>query len=91
MKTDQRSLLGLKVRDRVTGFSGITTSVTFDLYGCIQAFVTPPQGKDGKLPDGGWFDSHRLETTSSTPVMEVPVFAPETPKGGQSLPSPHRS
>lgn len=84
---DQRSLLGLKVRDKVTGFSGVTTSVTFDLYGCIQAFVLPKQGKDGKVPTGGWYDTNRLEIESSKPVMKQPVFATND-KGGQSLPSP---
>jgi hypothetical protein len=32
-------LLGTKVRDVVTGFVGIVTSVSFDLYGCVQAVV----------------------------------------------------
>lgn len=29
------SILGLSVKDRVTGFKGIATVVGFDLYGCI--------------------------------------------------------
>ncbi len=39
--------LGLQVRDEVTGFSGVVTSMSFDLYGCIQAVVTP------KVKEGG--------------------------------------
>lgn len=35
-------LLGFRVEDRVTGLVGVITSVTFDLYGCIQGLVTPP-------------------------------------------------
>lgn len=85
---EQLRLLGLKVRDKVTRFEGVATSITFDLYGCVQAYVTPPQGKDGKMPEGYWFDSHRLEIVSSKPVMKQPSFVEE--KGGQPLPSPHR-
>ena len=41
-------LLGMQVRDQVTGYSGVVTSVCFDLYGCIQAVVHPGTDKDGK-------------------------------------------
>jgi hypothetical protein len=67
------TLLGLKVRDRVTAFEGVVQSVCYDLYGCIQAVVTPGV-KEGKLEDARWFDTKRLEVLSSVPVMEVPSF-----------------
>lgn len=35
-------LLGLSAKDKVTGFKGVIDSVTFDLYGCIQASLRPP-------------------------------------------------
>jgi len=38
-------LLGHKVTDRVSGFTGVVTSIGFDLYGCIQAVVTPGADK----------------------------------------------
>lgn len=57
-------------------------------YGCVQAYVNPPQGKDGKVADGMWFDTHRLEIISEKPVMEQPEFA--RIKGGQILPRPSR-
>ena len=65
-------LLGLKAEDRVTGFSGVISSVTFDLYGCVQAIVTPRVGSDGKTGEGHWFDIKRL--TTSERVMDVPCF-----------------
>lgn len=68
-------MLGTKVRDRVTGFEGVVTSVGFDLYGCIQCVVSPPIDKDGRLPDGRWFDSNRIEVMSTTPVMGRPDFS----------------
>lgn len=67
-------LLGLRVRDRVTGLSGVVASVTFDLYGCIQAIVNPGMDKDGKLQETQWFDVNRLEVLDSQPVMNRPQF-----------------
>lgn len=71
--TKHLSMLGLKVRDRVTGFTGVITSVSFDLYGCIQAVVHPGVN-GGKLDDAIWFDIARLEVIEFTPVMELPNF-----------------
>ena len=68
-------MLGLPVKDRVTGFSGVVTTVSFDLYGCVQLVVTPEAGKDGKLEDGRWFDVTRLEVTGEEPVMDLPNFS----------------
>lgn len=68
------SLLGLPARDRVTGQKGIITSVCFDLYGCIQAVITPAMDDDGKLGEQRWFDIARLEATSEERVMPVPDF-----------------
>ncbi len=67
-------LLGLKVRDRVTGFKGVVDTVAFDLYGCIQAGINPGLDKEGKQMDSRWHDVSRLEATSEEPVMDVPNF-----------------
>ena len=66
------ALLGLKVRDRVTGFEGIASTIGFDLYGCVQALVTPEMDKEGKLADSRWFDRqspgcHEQETRHGNP------------------------
>jgi hypothetical protein len=68
------NLLGLRVRDRVSGFEGVVASVCFDLYGCIQAIVHPGLQADGKLGDQSWFDVNRLEIVSDAPVMNRPNF-----------------
>lgn len=54
-------LNGRKVKDRITGFSGVVTGVVFYLTGCHQALVCPGMDKDGKLQDSNWFDIQRLE------------------------------
>lgn len=67
--------LGLIVRDRVTGFEGVVSTIGYDLYGCVQAVVCPQGVKeDGKLKDQIWFDIKRLTAISGTPVMEQPTF-----------------
>lgn len=69
-------LLGRKARDRVTGFEGVVSSVCFDLYGCIQAVLSPPVDKDGKHQDGKWFDVNRLEVTDMVRAMSIPNYGP---------------
>ena len=67
-------LLGLKVKDAVTGFTGIVTTLSFDLYGCVQVVITPPIDKKGERKDGDWFDVTRLIIVDKTPVMRLPDF-----------------
>ncbi len=67
-------LLGLLVRDLVTGTEGVVTSISFDLYGCVQAIVNPGLDNDGKPKGVLWFDVARLVVTGEKPVMPVPDF-----------------
>lgn len=67
-------ILGHKVEDRVTGYSGVASSVAFDLYGCIQVAITPPVDKTGKADSGHWFDIARLKVISKKPVMQLPNY-----------------
>lgn len=46
------ALLGLKVQDKVTGFKGVISSISFDLYGCVQAAITPSVNAEGKNQEG---------------------------------------
>lgn len=69
------NMLGTKAKDMVTGFNGTITSVCFDLYGCIQFALTPELSKEGRLDDGRWFDTNRLEyDTTQDRIMSVPNF-----------------
>jgi hypothetical protein len=71
---DHINILGLKAVDKVTGFSGIITTVSFDLYGCIQVIVTPPVNASGDVTNGAWFDVTRLDIDYDSRVMDVPNF-----------------
>jgi hypothetical protein len=65
-------ILGMKAKDRVTGYKGVVTSVSFDLYGCIQAVITPEQN-GAEYQSGCWFDVRRLDIGKKR-VMDVPDY-----------------
>lgn len=67
-------LLGMEVEDKVTGLRGIVSSISFDLYGCIQAVITQKVKEDGTVPTSRWFDVPRLKIINKKPVMDLPNF-----------------
>ena len=72
--TQHLTLLGFKVRDKVTKVEGVVTSICFDLYGCIQACIDRGVDKEGKQLASGWYDIARIKIIGKTPVMEPPNF-----------------
>lgn len=68
--------LGSKVKDRITGFSGIATSHVKYLTGCDQIGVTPGVDKDGKVQDTHYFDHTRLD------VLDEEVVKPTNQENG---------
>ncbi|HLA44592.1 MAG TPA: hypothetical protein VJZ27_14205 [Aggregatilineales bacterium] len=72
--SEHLSLLGKKVHDCVTGFEGVVTSITFDLYGCVQVLVHPGMGDDKKMGEQLWFDANRLVIKDAVPIMGTPDF-----------------
>ena len=54
--------LGSKVKDKITGFTGIITGKAEYLTGCNQYVVQPQCSKDnkGSYPEAQWFDEGRL-------------------------------
>lgn len=74
MITETIDMLGLRAKDKVTGYVGTISSVSFDLYGCVQLALTPDVSADGKLEGGHWFDVHRVDVQKKR-VMPVPNFA----------------
>ncbi len=78
-------LLGFTGVDRVTKFSGVVSSVCFDLYGCVQVVLVPPVNADGALPDGRWFDVSRIEINGER-VMAPPSIWTDR-RGGAEKPA----
>jgi len=68
-------LLGRRVKDKISGQEGVCDALTFDLYGCIQAVISPPVDKEGKFVDGRVLDVHRVQVIDAdTRVMPRPSF-----------------
>lgn len=63
-----KTILGSRVRDSITGFSGIVTGRCEYISGCNQALVAPAAKEDGTLPDSQWFDEQRLSRTDDSLV-----------------------
>jgi len=66
---DFKIALGSKVKDNITGLTGIVTSRTEWLNGCKRYAVQPKINKDGKVPDVEWIDEDQL-TVIKTVITE---------------------
>ena len=60
--------LGQKVRDKVTGCTGITTGRAEYIYGCTQYNIVQLVGSDGRIPEAVWFDEGRIENRDDRPA-----------------------
>jgi len=84
--------LGWKVKDKATGFTGVVSTVGFDLYGCIQGIVVPEvtiEKASGaqKQGDPGWFDLTRLEKVGKKRVMDPIAPREQDAPGGYDKPT----
>ena len=66
--------LGKRVTDKATGLTGVITSISFDLSGCIQANIQP-KVVEAKNPTGTWTDLNRIKVDDHIPVIDVPDFS----------------
>ena len=63
--------LGMKARDKVTGFEGIIVSRTEFLNGCVRYSIQPELNKKDKtIPSEAWFDEQQIEIISKGVMME---------------------
>lgn len=77
--------IGVKVRDRITGFEGIVTGHVRYLTGCDQFLVQPPVKEGNDFVEARWFDVNRLD------VIEADVVRIDTVKAaGPDVPAPIR-
>lgn len=94
--------LGDRVKDRISGFSGIVVSRSEAIFGCNRYWVEPEQMHDGKPIDGRWFDEESIEviqagavvrpTYARVVVAPVEAAAPQRRAGGPSnQPASHGS
>lgn len=52
---------GKIAKDKVTGFTGMITAVTYYMYGCCQYCLQPKVDNDGKVQDVYWVDEGRID------------------------------
>ena len=67
-------LMGYECEDRITGYKGIATSISFDLYGTIEMTLTPKTQEEKEARWGQWFHASRIKKISENPVMDVHDF-----------------
>lgn len=79
--------LGARVKDKVSGFTGIVTSRYDCLTGCNRYAVQGQCGADGKMPEAIWFDEHILEVLDPA-ALDVRPAAQRTTGAYGSDPSP---
>lgn len=76
--------LGDRVRDKITGYEGVVTSITFWLNGCVRLAVQATVLKDGKPVEAEWIDDQQVE------LAQEGKGEKKKPRGGP-MPNPKRS
>lgn len=75
--------LGDRVKDSVTGLTGIVTCITHWLHGCIRIGVQPEETKDGKPVEAVYFDQTQVVLVKrgvhAAQVLEVAEKQPAAP------------
>lgn len=62
------SIIGKKVRDKITGFTGTVTGRVEYITGCNQLLVAPVVKDDGALVSSEWLDEQRAEVLSEKKI-----------------------
>ncbi|MBW2605922.1 MAG: hypothetical protein JRE28_16700 [Deltaproteobacteria bacterium] len=63
--------LGDRVKDVISGFTGIAVAETKWLHGCCRICVQPPVDKDGKHQENQTFDEPQLEVLKTSDVPKI--------------------
>lgn len=82
--------LGSKVRDSITGFTGIATSKHEYLNGCIRISITPPVDKEGKMQDSQVIDIQQVEILDPPAAAQPADREAARPGGDRPMTAPHR-
>lgn len=80
--------LGMKVRDRLSGFTGVAVARVEFLYGCTRIGIEPEELFEGKPLENPWyFDEQRVEVLDNGNFLEV---APAVADPGGYMTPPKR-
>ena len=78
--------IGDRVRDKLTGFTGIAYGKWSCMTGCVVFDVHPPMKEDGTVPESKWVDEARCEVIEAAAVTLV--IKEREPAGPCSLTPP---
>lgn len=77
--------IGVTVKDRLTGFSGVVTGRADYITGCNQYLVRPTKLKEtGEMHDGNWLDEQRLEVVNAAVHPAAKAVQVETARASRA-------
>jgi hypothetical protein len=72
--------LGARVKDQITGFTGVVTGRVEYITGCHQVLVQPPCKPDGDYVENRWLDEDRVQSFPGVPLtLNVKDPGPDKP------------
>jgi len=80
--------LGIRVRDNITGLTGIAVARTEWLHGCARVTIQPEELKDGKPVESYTVDEQQVELVK-TEKRRVSPLSSATAGGPQPTPARH--
>lgn len=63
-------MLGKKVKDSVTGLTGIATARIEYMNGCVQYMIQPKVVKDGVPAKAEWYDAQQVKLVATKRVVK---------------------
>lgn len=77
--------MGDKVKDTLSGFTGVVLARSEHMTGCNQLYILPVSDKDNDMKDGHWFDVERIEKLKAAVIEVKPRLT------GRDVPPPSRT
>lgn len=77
--------MGDRVKDTLSGFTGVVIARSEHMTGCNQLYVLPVSDKDNEVKEGHWFDVERIEKIEAAVIEVKPRLT------GCDVPVPNRN
>jgi len=83
MKIETTYTLGDRLRDKVTGISGIALGITKYATGCIHYGICPEKANEkGEIPDWIWLDGSRVSLEDESAIEFPSIHLGDAPTSG---------
>jgi hypothetical protein len=80
-------ILGIEVKDVITGLKGVITARASYITGCDQ-YLVQPQGDGKNYPDATWIYEERLKPTKNGLIVDIADV--RDPTKGCDVPAPKK-